>query len=293
MDWKSRFLGDYRRLWLCEIIEAKTTATKLIWITASSVSADGMSPLDAQIFAGKWRSNSGPLCKWEADIWMRKMWERYQPLVLIYPLQLTHTQITNTVGSMLISGALIIRIKYIPLAVLVRYFLPNSKGFRWSSKQSISAIHWKRCALYYIEIKSSSIKEVYPPVTYWGHISCQVNLHDVAKHDDVIKMETLSALLCLCGGNSPVTGEFPHKGQRRGGLMFSLICAGINGWINNRGAGDLRRHHPHYDVTVMHFVIVLINRHNEIDLLIILTSTMKSMEPKGKLIKWLTSVLFW
>ena len=28
----------------------------------------------------------------------------------------------------------------------------------------------------------------------------------------------------LCG-NSPVTGEFPHKGQWCGALMFSLICA--------------------------------------------------------------------
>ena len=26
-------------------------------------------------------------------------------------------------------------------------------------------------------------------------------------------METFSALLALCAGNSPVTGEFPHKGQ--------------------------------------------------------------------------------
>ena len=30
-------------------------------------------------------------------------------------------------------------------------------------------------------------------------------------HDDVIKMETFSALLALCVGNSPVTGEFPSQ----------------------------------------------------------------------------------
>ena len=41
------------------------------------------------------------------------------------------------------------------------------------------------------------------------------------------------------------------KGQWRGALMFSLICAWINSWVNNREAGDLRRHHTHYDVTVM------------------------------------------
>ena len=43
----------------------------------------------------------------------------------------------------------------------------------------------------------------------------------------------------------------PHKGQWCRALMFSLICIWINGWVNNRAAGDLRRHHPHYDVTVM------------------------------------------
>ena len=42
-----------------------------------------------------------------------------------------------------------------------------------------------------------------------------------------------------------------HKGQWRGALMFSLICGWINGWVNNREAGDLRRHRPHYDVIVM------------------------------------------
>ena len=34
-------------------------------------------------------------------------------------------------------------------------------------------------------------------------------------------------------------------------LMFSLICVWINGWVNNREAGDLRRHHGHYDDNVM------------------------------------------
>ena len=63
----------------------------------------------------------------------------------------------------------------------------------------------------------------------------------------------ISALLATCAGNSPVTGEFPaHKGQWRGALMFSLICAWINDWVNNREAGDLRRHRTHCDVIVMY-----------------------------------------
>ena len=41
-------------------------------------------------------------------------------------------------------------------------------------------------------------------------------------------------ILALCAGNSPVTGI--------------LICAWINGWVNNLEAGDLIRHRAHYDM---------------------------------------------
>ena len=52
----------------------------------------------------------------------------------------------------------------------------------------------------------------------------------------------------LCG-ESPVNS--PHTVQWRGALMFPLICAWINGWVNNDEAGDSRHHPAHYDVTVM------------------------------------------
>ena len=65
------------------------------------------------------------------------------------------------------------------------------------------------------------------------------------------QMETFSALLAICAGNSPVPVNSPHKGQWRGALMFSLICVWINGWVNNCEAGDLRRYRTHYDVTVI------------------------------------------
>ena len=42
------------------------------------------------------------------------------------------------------------------------------------------------------------------------------------------QMETFSALLAICAGNSPVPGR-----------------------VNNREAGDLRRYRAHYDVIVM------------------------------------------
>ena len=53
----------------------------------------------------------------------------------------------------------------------------------------------------------------------------------------------------LWSAPSPVNS--PHKGRWRGALMFSLICAWLNRWVNNREAGDLTRHRAHYDANVM------------------------------------------
>ena len=55
-------------------------------------------------------------------------------------------------------------------------------------------------------------------------------------HPILKKWPTLSALLALCEGNPSVTGGFPLKGQWRGALMFSLICAWTDGEANNRDA---------------------------------------------------------
>ena len=52
------------------------------------------------------------------------------------------------------------------------------------------------------------------------------------------QMETFSTLLAPCMGNSQSVVHCPHKGQWRGSLIFSLICAWINSWINTREAGD-------------------------------------------------------
>ena len=70
-------------------------------------------------------------------------------------------------------------------------------------------------------------------------------------HDDVIKWRHFLRYRPFMWGIhwSPVNS--PHKGQWRGALMFSLISAWINGWVNNRETGDMRRHRAHSDVIVM------------------------------------------
>ena len=78
------------------------------------------------------------------------------------------------------------------------------------------------------------------------------------------QMETCSASLAFVRGiHRWLRGihwsllNSPHTDQWRGALMFTLICAWTNGWVNNQDAGDLRRHRTHYDVTVMWCRIVI------------------------------------
>ena len=73
-------------------------------------------------------------------------------------------------------------------------------------------------------------------------------------------METFSALLAICGGIHRPPVNSPHKGQWRGALVFSLICVWINGWVNNREAGDLSRFSAHYDVTIM---VLIWHKHHD------------------------------
>ena len=74
---------------------------------------------------------------------------------------------------------------------------------------------------------------------------------DGTSHDDVIKWKHSPRYWPFVQGIHRSRVNTPHKGQWRRDLMFSLICAWINGWVNNGEAGDLRRHRAHYHVTVM------------------------------------------
>ena len=138
--------------------------------------------------------------------------------------------------------------------------------------------HWSYCSLALSHRFKAKPREMQPckhttqykrnyyvKTTFWDNdyvfitlCVCCEGIHEdwmscVTHEDDTWwrhQMETFSALLPICAiHRSPVNS--PHKGQWRGALMFSLICARINGWVNNSEAGDLRRHCAHYDVIVM------------------------------------------
>ena len=97
---------------------------------------------------------------------------------------------------------------------------------------------------------------------HWENIS-DVGHRDVMipamiVHDDVITWKHFPRYWPFVRGihRSPVNS--PHKSQWRGALMFSLICSWINGWVNNREAGDLRHHRAHYDVIIMNITITTV-----------------------------------
>ena len=70
-------------------------------------------------------------------------------------------------------------------------------------------------------------------------------------------METFYALLAICAGNSPVTGEFPSQRPvtRSFDVFFGLY---LHKRLSNREACDLRRHLAHYDVIVIQNGTVII-----------------------------------
>ena len=51
-------------------------------------------------------------------------------------------------------------------------------------------------------------------------------------------METFSALLVICAGNSPVPGEFPTQMTVTRSFDVYLDLRPNKGWVNNREAGD-------------------------------------------------------
>ena len=61
-------------------------------------------------------------------------------------------------------------------------------------------------------------------------------------HDDVIKWRHSPRYWPFVRGLHRSLVNSSHKDQWRKALMFSLIYAWINGWVNNREAGDLWRH---------------------------------------------------
>ena len=134
---------------------------------------------------------------------------------------------------------------------LSNIYIGSENSLEWGSWDFVDVLNilqeWPNCVIVAQHTKPSweyigkTFDRLRLVVTWWRH-----------------QMETFSALLALCTGNSPVPVISPHKGQRREALGFCLICAWTDGWVNNRDAGDLRHYRAHYDVTVMQLIISIL-----------------------------------
>ena len=131
-------------------------------------------------------------------------------------------------------------LQWTPLLIYFEhYFVSTKRLLKYCALTSINKLSLKGCwswsSLHIILWRAhNTCENPRVQISWWRH-----------------QMETFSALLAFCAGDSSVLVNFPHKDQWRGALFFSLICARINDWVNNREVGDLRRHHCHYDVNVM------------------------------------------
>ena len=103
-----------------------------------------------------------------------------------------------------------------------RWFCRNSN---YMNTHSLNCVAWKISVHYYLDMCCW-------PASWRRHQICRV-----------------TGPLCEECYRWPVT--FPHKGRRRGVLMFSWMSAWINDRVNDRDGGNLRRHRAHYDVSVM------------------------------------------
>ena len=97
----------------------------------------------------------------------------------------------------------------------------------------------------------------------WCPGDVRIQCHGIDLNDDVIKWKHFPRYWAFVRRihRSPVNS--PHKGQWRGAFMFSLICVWINGWVNNREAGDLIRYRAHYDVIVMGLPWIILSQHGK------------------------------
>ena len=112
-------------------------------------------------------------------------------------------------------------------------------------------------------VKSSSSKTHILIYQNWCECVLYFGLSNMQTQWDVCRKWTMmtsssgnifSALLAICAGNSPVTGEFSAQMPVTQSFDVFFDLRLNNDWANIREAGDLRHHGAHYDVPVMHYM---------------------------------------
>ena len=183
------------------------------------------------------------LKQYDGDITHQPLWEESVGFGTLFPVLAKIYLLTVTWWTMID----IIKCKHLPRNWP---FVRGIHRSRWIPLTKASDAELYMCSLgLHINL---AIQEIKSKIRLeWVHY-LYVTRADASSHDDVIKWKHFPRYWPFVREihRSPVNS--PHKGQWRGALMFSLICVWLNGWVNSREAGDLRRHRGHYDVNVIH-----------------------------------------
>ena len=121
-------------------------------------------------------------------------------------------------------------------AVLFSFTYCNYSSYA-RTQNPISFVKWCTTIVIRITWQYMSLSLVFTCVVHYISRPNQRSCHAIP---------TSSVMMTSSNGNI-----FPAQRPVTRSLMFSLICTWMNGWVNNREAGDLRRHRAHYDVTLM------------------------------------------
>ena len=89
-----------------------------------------------------------------------------------------------------------------------------------------------------ISLTANQLFQHYSICTLLGDKRLQTTVH----HDDVVKWQHFPRYWPFVRGIHRWPVDSPYKGQWRGALIFSLICAWTNSSANNRDAASLRSH---------------------------------------------------
>ena len=115
-------------------------------------------------------------------------------------------------------------------------------------------------------------------ISFWWFCVCVYFQHGI--------MDIINISITMCSGAEPgCIGSNKPENRRLYGAVWNhddqmetfsrywpfvdvcdvfFICSSINGWLNNRETGDLRRHRAHYDATVMYRYVPTANRDSNV-----------------------------
>ena len=145
--------------------------------------------------------------------------------------------------------------------MLVRYIL-SSVWVRLNIFSPLSITQYVGLYVFSLSISVVMIERIYT-LSYFHHQIGSMNYYPLSRVRPWNNgVRCMSSYILMTSSNRNIfrvtgpfcgefTGEFPSQRSLTRGLHVSLIRAWTNSWINNRDAGDLRRHRAHYDVTVM------------------------------------------